>query len=56
MDAIGLIAPNANDGTIDLTHYIVPIREIEQKSGLKFFPLLDAQAMDRIKTDVGVLW
>lgn len=56
VDAIGLIAPNANDGTTDLTHYIVPIREIEQKSGLKFFPLLGAQAMDRIKTDVGVLW
>lgn len=56
VDAFGLIAPNADDGTLELTHYMVPIREIEQKSGLKFFPFLSAQAMDRIKTDVGVLW
>ena len=56
VDAFGLIAPNANDGLLELTHYIMPIREIEQKSGLKFFPLLDAQAADRIKADVGTLW
>ena len=56
VDVFGLIVPNSDDGTLELTHYMVPISEIEQKSGLKFFSLLDAQAMDRIKADVGVLW
>jgi endonuclease G len=51
-----LIAPNAKEGKIELSEYIVSIDEIEKKSGLTFFPLLDPQVAAKIKTDLGTLW
>lgn len=56
IDTFGVIVPNADDGSFDLTNYLVPISEIEQKSGLNFFPLLDPRVAMAIKADVAALW
>ena len=56
VDAFGLIAPNVSDGAVELERYLVSIREIENKSGLSFFPLLPPHTAERIKTEVGSIW
>ena len=56
VDAFGVIVPNASDGALELERYLVSIGEIEQTSGLSFFPLLLPQVAQRIKTEVGSIW
>lgn len=56
VDTFGLIVPNANHGTMELGQYLESVREIEKKSGLTFFPLLDRQVAERVKAGVGAVW
>ena len=52
---VGLIAPNATDGTMELDSYLVTINEIEEKSGLDFFPLLDDHLEEQLEAYLGNL-
>ncbi len=56
IEAFGLIAPNVKDGKIELNDYAASIDEIEKKSGLKFFPLLDPHVAEIIKTGLKIPW
>jgi DNA/RNA endonuclease G (NUC1) len=39
IEAYGVIMPNASNGDRTFERYLVPLREIEERSGLQFFPL-----------------
>jgi endonuclease G len=56
VDVFGVIAPNARHGAVEIDRYLVPIREIEQKSGLRLLPLLPPQIAEKIKSEVGRIW
>jgi endonuclease G, mitochondrial len=56
IDTFSLIVPNLDDGSLDLTSYLVSISEIEEKSGLTLFPLLDAPTADKMKIHPGRVW
>jgi endonuclease G, mitochondrial len=56
LEVFGFIAPNAKEGTFELNEYVVSINEIEKKSRLVFFPLLNPQTATKIKADKGLLW
>ena len=56
VDAFGVVVPNAAAGTLELEPYLVSIHEIEQRSGLSFFPLLHPELAESIKANVGRIW
>lgn len=56
IDAFALIVPNLNIRDNKLEKYLVSISEVEQKSGLVFFPLLKTEVAKGLKNKVQNIW
>ena len=54
--ALGMLLPNQKLNTEDLPDYAVPISEIEEKTGITFFPALTRRAQNLLKKSDGTLW
>ena len=49
-EAIALIMPNRALDTVDMPKYLVPVREVEKRTGLEFFSTLSLEEQERIET------
>ena len=57
VEAIAFIMPNQKLNTADMPTYIVPIRDIEEKTGLNFLSKLRKRVQDSVETEKAVgLW
>ncbi|HWA04681.1 MAG TPA: DNA/RNA non-specific endonuclease [Rhizomicrobium sp.] len=54
--ALGMLLPNRRLKTEDLPDYAVPISEIEEKTGIVFFPALTKRQQNVLKKNAGTLW
>jgi DNA/RNA endonuclease G (NUC1) len=51
-----MLLPNRRLKTEDLPDYAVPISEIEEKTGIVFFPALTKRQQNVLKKNAGTLW
>jgi endonuclease G len=54
--ALGMLLPNKKLDTDDLPKYAVPIADIEEKTGIVFFPALPKREQNLLKRSDGALW
>lgn len=54
--ALGMLLPNEKLKTDDLPDYAVPISDIEDKTGITFFPALSRREQNLLKKSDGTLW
>jgi endonuclease G len=54
--ALGMLLPNRKLNTADLPDYAVPISDIEEKTGIVFFPALTKRQQNVLKKNAGTLW
>jgi endonuclease G, mitochondrial len=54
--ALGMLLPNQKLNSADLPNYAVPISEIEEKTGITFFPKLSKREQNILKSSAGTLW
>jgi len=54
--ALGMLLPNAKLNSADLPSYAVPISQIEEETGITFFPALSRRQQNVLKTSAGNLW
>ena len=54
--ALGMLLPNKKLDTADLPNYAVPISDIEDKTGIVFFPALTKRQQNVLKKSAGTLW
>lgn len=54
--ALGMLLPNKKLDTADLPNYAVPIADIEEKTGIVFFPALTKRQQNVLKKNAGTLW
>ncbi|MGC9954100.1 MAG: DNA/RNA non-specific endonuclease [Rhizomicrobium sp.] len=54
--ALGMLLPNKKLDTADLPQYAVPISEIEEKTGITFFPALAKRQQNILKKSTSALW
>jgi len=54
--ALGMLLPNKKLNTADLPNYAVPITDIEEKTGIVFFPALTRRQQNLLKKSTGALW
>lgn len=50
-EAIAVVMPNEPLETEDMPKYLVPVREVEKRTGLDFFSVLPREEQDRIETE-----
>ena len=54
--ALGMLLPNKKLDTADLPKYAVPISEIEEQTGITFFPALSKRQQNILKKSTSALW
>jgi endonuclease G len=54
--ALGMLLPNKKLNTADLPNYAVPISDIEEKTGIVFFPTLTKRQQNLLKNSTATLW
>ncbi|HVZ92261.1 MAG TPA: DNA/RNA non-specific endonuclease [Rhizomicrobium sp.] len=54
--ALGMLLPNRKLDTADLPDYATPIADIEEQTGIKFFPALSRREQNVLKQSAGTLW
>ena len=54
--ALGMLLPNKKLDTADLPNYAVPIADIEERTGIVFFPALTKRQQNVLKKSAGTLW
>jgi endonuclease G len=54
--ALGMLLPNKKLNTADLPNYAVPISDIEEKTGIVFFPALSKRDQNLLKNSTATLW
>jgi endonuclease G len=54
--ALGMMLPNEKLKTADLPKYAVAISDIEEQTGIVFFPALSVRRQNILKSSVGNLW
>jgi endonuclease G len=54
--ALGMLLPNKKLDTADLPDYVVPISDIEEQTGITFFPALAKRQQNILKKSTSALW